>query len=213
MNKDVKYNVALGNSEVEDLIGYAVKDGDKIFFTYIRSKTTGYIPNRVKRITERKCISFIWGLIKFCYDFPASTPNPLTPKEIETVKNALSYINLETIQKKISTISESQTLLGSQGAIYSPSKNCVAYMSEDGLILIKKSNQIIKRIGMQSSTQNKPYNLQIKENGNMFIINKSNDKIWTTETGSKGVPPFKLELSEDGKLTLKDSKNKILWTK
>jgi len=124
VSQDVKYNVDIGNSEVEDIIGYAVKDEDKIFFTYIRTKTTGYIPNRVKRISERKCIKILFW--SWCYNFPATAPDPLTSQELTIVKNALSYINLETIQKKINTISESQTLLGSQGIINSPKRNYVA---------------------------------------------------------------------------------------
>ena len=103
--------------------------------------------------------------------------------------------------------------MGSEGAIYSPSKTYIAYMSQDGLIMIKnqRTGQIVKKLGIPSSTENKPYNLQVKENGNMFIINKNNDKVWTTNTASKGTAPFKLELSEQGKLTLYDSQNKKLY--
>ena len=213
-SKDVKYELANGNTKAEavDIIGYAVKEGDKLFFSYIRSTTTGTIPNRLKIVDEEKCVLKIW-FIHWCYDVPTNVPNPLSQAELQTVKDALKYINLETIQKKIETISESQTLLGSEGAIYSPQKTYIAYMSQDGLIMIKnqKTGQIVRKLGMPSSTENKPYNLQVKENGNMFIINKNNDKVWTTNTASKGTAPFKLELSEDGKLTLKDAQNKQLY--
>lgn len=55
-NKDVKYDVVNQNSIAEDIIGYAVKEGGKLFFSYIRSTTTGTIPYRIKIITKEKCV-------------------------------------------------------------------------------------------------------------------------------------------------------------
>ena len=144
---------------------------------------------------------------------PKNVDNPLNEKELDIVKRAINAINLESIQKKIETISESQTLLGSEGKILSSDKNFIASITEKGQIQIinQNSKQVLKTIGTESTVENKPYNLQIKENGNIFIINKNNDKVWTTQTGSKGTPPFKLELSNDGKLILKNSKEEEIW--
>ena len=117
--KEVIYAGYISSQECvyEDIVGYAIKDGNRIFFSYIRSKTKGYIPNRIVIVPEEKCIHIL--LWKWCYDLPSNRAVPFTDQEIKIVENALKYINYEAMEKKIQTIVESQTLLGSDGKILS----------------------------------------------------------------------------------------------
>ena len=211
--KDVKYQSFDGTKTVkaDDLVGYATVDGDNVFFSYIRTITSGKIPNRTKVGTKQECVWFIW--FKWCYDLPKTEPNPLSANEMNIVKDALFYINLETIQKKLKTIRESQTLLGSQGKIISPNQVFIAYITKEGIVEVKnqRTGQIVLSKGNLSSTLNQPYNLQITDKGNIFIINKNNDKVWTTNTAKIGKAPYRLELDNNGKLLFKDANGAVLY--
>ena len=86
-------------------------------------------------------------------------------------------------------------------------------MQNDGRIKIydTRTGSVKMYIGKSLDVNFGPYNLQIKANGNFYIVNKTNDKVWSAEIKERGIAPFKIEISDQGKFYLKDSRGKILY--
>ena len=210
--KDLNFADSNNNVYVYDIIGYAIKEDNKIFIVYIKSETKGDLPKRTKKFIQRRCRKFL-GITISCSESIIEKDDPLTLEELTKVRNALFAMNMGTIFSKIDLINESTTLLGSTGTIYSPSKIYAAMMQNDGRIKIydTRTGSVKMYIGKSLDVNFGPYNLQIKANGNFYIVNKTNDKVWSAEIKEQGIAPFKIEISDQGKFYLKDSQGKILY--
>jgi hypothetical protein len=210
--KDIKYYYAKESGKVNDLIGYAVKKGDKIFFSYIRSETTCVIPVRKKKVEREEChTSFL--VIKKCHTVIDLVDDPYTIEEINKIKQALLAINMEKIQKKIDLMDESQTLLGNNAIINSPYRIYSAKITDNAQISIYETStgKQKSKIGNYFNDAFKPYNLQINNKGNIYIINKNNLKVWSAKITKKGKAPYTIELTDEGNFYLKDAENNILF--
>ena len=214
--KNIKYLNEKSKVSIDELLGYAMKENDIIYFAFIRSTTEGEMPYRTKLVSVKVCHKTFFGLGRSCHYERETKDDPYTANELLTVKNALIYISAQSFKKKLNTIKESQTLLGMDRKIISNNKIYCAIIGNDGRIYIGPNPNpkinIKKVIGNIQSQANAPYSLQIKENGNIFIINKNNDKVWSSETSHKGVAPFDLILRDDGKLDLIDSKKTVVYS-
>ncbi len=208
----IKYLNDNKNATIEELLGVIIKEKDNIFFAFIRSKTEGEIPYRTKNVSVKKCHRVLFG--HSCHYENEIVEDPYTASELQSVKQALMALSSESLDNKLNTISESQILLGS-GRIVSPDGNIAAILNNDGKVYVgPATNPLIGTlytIGTAQSETFAPYSLQVKENGNLYIINKNNDKVWTSNTANKGQGPFKLSLDNNGILILTDKDNKVIF--
>ena len=212
--KEIKYFNEKSKICTDELLGYAMKEDNIIYFAFIRSITEGEIPYRTKLVRVKVCHRVLFG--HSCHYENRNEDDPYTENEYLIVKNALMYISAQSFRQKLKIIRESQTLLGMDRKIISNNKIYCAIIGKNGIIYIGSNpnpyNKTIKTIGNSQSEANAPYSLQIKENGNIFIINKNNDKVWSSNTSNKGVAPYDLILDNNGNLNLIDSDGKILST-
>ena len=212
--KEIKYFNEKSKICTDELLGYAMKEDNIIYFAFIRSITEGEIPYRTKLVRVKVCHRVLFG--HSCHYENRNEDDPYTENEYLIVKNALMYISAQSFRQKLKIIRESQTLLGMDRKIISNNKIYCAIIGNDGIIYIGPNPNpkinIKKVIGNIQSEANAPYSLQIKENGNIFIINKNNDKVWSSNTSNKGVAPFNLILDDNANLNLIDSDGKILST-
>ncbi len=208
---DIKYLNNLKTASVEEILGFVMKEQNAVFFAFIRSVTEGEIPRRTKNVDVKLCHHTLIG--KSCHHESRVVEDPYTPAELEIVKNAILAINAEKLNNKLATINESQILLGT-GKIISPDGKIAAILNNDGRLIIGPAanplSGTLHTIGTAQTTAFAPYSLEVKENGNLYIVNKNNDKVWSSNTPNMGTKPFKLVLEISGELKLIDSTGKII---
>ena len=215
MEKKIKYFNAVSKVSTDELIGFAMKENNTIFFAYIRSITEGEMVNKYTSVEVNKCRRIIFW--KVCHKEKRTVHYSYSENEYFIAKNALMYMSGQSLDRKLNTMKESQTLLGKDGKIISKNKKYCAIIGKNGIIYIglnpNPDKNILYTIGEKQNEAYAPYSLQIKENGNIFIINKNNNKVWSMDTFNNGIAPFSLVLNDDGSLNLVDSKGNILYGK
>lgn len=210
-SSEIAYKNQNGEAELEEIIGYAEKESDEIFFGLFRSVGSGTLMFRKEAIKKRVCKKKIFAY--YCYDELEYVDIVHTPAEVQIVEGALSAMNYNSFKNMLRSIGESQTIIGKDGKLSSSDGNYIAKLSQNGLINVSKNNVVVYLIGNYQTELNAPYGIQVRNNGNIYIVNKNDDKVWSSDTSNKGTSPYRLVLENSGCLVLYDVNNSEIYKK
>ena len=81
--------------------------------------------------------------------------------------------------------------------------------TDDGNFVVYNKTDAIWYSGTykKDTERQPPYCLKIKASGNLVLLDKPLNTLWTSKSNDRGLPPFSLEMQNDGNLVLYDSSN------
>ena len=90
-------------------------------------------------------------------------------------------------------------------------------LQKDGNLVLYKSSKLIRENPLWASNtwhskNPKPFELALKNNGNLILMDKTNVPVWTSNSENKGQPGnYKLIVQNDGNLVLYDKVMSPIW--
>ena len=209
------FNVVVNSNSarVEEYIGAGYQQNGIVKFAYIKTIVYGSLVPKYDVVTYKKCKRIIF---KFCKKKKRNVQRGNTEYEINQIKQALRAKGYSNLNEKINSInSNTQMILtenqmiaslnGSKKAMLVPQTGQVfAGKSVFSPAYLAQVKNYGKLLGVNRANQG-PFNLQLKNNGNLVTTNKSGATTWTAYSGGKGTGPYRLSVTDDGELYLSDA--------
>ena len=204
------------NARMEQYIGAGYKEGDHINFAYIKTQVFGAIVPKFDTVYYRECKKILW-VFKKCKTKSRQVQRGNNEQEISIMKGALKTYSYGILNTKIASVdSDIQLVLTEGEELYSIKKLKKALVvPQNGQIFVGGigfSSSSLENVqsygqlfGTSSSSNDGPFSLQLKNNGQLTLNRRDGSIVWTMHHGKKGKGPYKLVVTEDGHLYMSDA--------
>lgn len=207
------------------VFGLAKKYNNQVLFAVIKSTTYSSLIPKFEDYKVKSCDVILF--IKSCKTRISKRLRGNTKEELKIIIDGLTLHADMTIQNKLKSLgNDYQILISDFQKLYSLNGERVLFLTSDGRVGVgpistyrtyRGDNRKVMRRYFGNSLgkdylNHKPFTLQVKDNGNLAIVDKNNIITWNSNTGNKGIGLFDLIVTGDGDLVLIDSKNKPLFS-